>query len=160
MEDSFVELTRLQVSVTDPLAQQELNDFLKMVEEEKALQPFFTGLIQYAEWHSNRQRTFDHFKTKYPDIVHLTSASIASQSLKLHNRNKPGLVFTVLWRLLTGTSGHVLPDFQIHASAPLKHTEQRDKYALLRSVPQQFQKVLPILGIEQAVELVVGMLCR
>ena len=160
MEDSSVVVTRLKVSVTDPLAEQELSNFVKRVEEENALQTFFSGLMQYAEWHSHRQRTFDHFITKYPETVHLISVTTRSQSIQLHNKNKPGLVFTIHWRLEISDSGHVVPDLQIHASAPLKETGQRDRSALLRSVPQQFQKVFPILGIEQAIEVVIGMLCR
>lgn len=160
MKDSTTVLTRLKVNVTDPLAEQELSNFVRTVEEGKALQPFFIGLMQYAEWHSNRQRTFDHFNMKYPEIVHSIGVSTASQAIQLHNRSKPGLVFTILWRLDISESGRVMPDLQIHATAPLKQTGQRDKYALLKSVPQQFQKVLPILGIEQTIEVVIGMLCR
>ena len=160
MEDNSAVVTRLKVNVTDPLVEQELSNFVKTVEGDKALQPFFSGLIQYAEWHSHRQRTFDHFKAKYPEIVHLIGLTTSSRSIQLHNKRKPGLVFTVQWRLDITDSGQVLPDLQIHASAPLKETGQRDRSALLRSVPQQFQKVLPILGIEQAIELVIGMLCR
>lgn len=160
MEDSGAVLTRLKVSVIDPLAEQELSNFVKTVQGGKALQPFFSGLIQYAEWHSHRQRTFDHFIIKYPETAHLIGLTSRSQSIQLHNRSKPGLVFTVFWRLDISESGHVVPDLQIHASAPLKQTGQRDRSALLRSVPQQFQKVLPILGIEQAIEVVIGMLSR
>lgn len=153
-------LTRLKVSVTDHLAGQELSRFVKTTEEEKALKQFFTGLVQYSEWHSHRRRTFDHFITKYPETVHLIGVVTTCQSIQLHNRSKPGLVFTIFWRLDISESGHVMPDLQIHASMPLKRTGQRDKYALLRDLPQQFQKVLPILGIEQTIEVVVGMLCR
>ncbi|PFX20856.1 Centromere protein P [Stylophora pistillata] len=160
LKDRVVELTRLRVSVTDHLAEQELAQFLEKVQEDKSLQPFFFGLIQYAEWHSNRQRTFGHFKMKYPEIVHFSNTSSTSQCLKLYNRNKPGLVFTLLWKLVIGESGHVTSDVQIHASVPVKHADQRDKYSLLRNVPKQFHKVLPFLGIEQAVEVVIGMLCR
>ena len=160
MEDNSAVVTRLKVSVTDPLAEQELSNFIKTVEGERALQPFFSGLIQYAEWHTHRQRTFDHFITKYPETVHLIGLTTRSQSIQLHNKSKPGLVFTVHWRLDISDSGRVVPDLQIHASAPSKETGQTDRSALLRSVPQQFQKVLPILGIEQAIEVVIGMLCR
>ena len=160
MEDNSAVVNRLKVSVTDALAEQELSNFVKTVEGEKALQPFFCGLIQYAEWHSHRQRTFAHFMTKYPETVHLIGLTTRSRSIQLHNGTKPGLVFTVYWRLDISDSGRVVPDLQIHASAPLKETAQRGRSALLRSVPQHFQKVLPILGIEQAIEVVIGMLCR
>ena len=160
MEDSSTVLMRLKVSVTDPLAEQELLNFIQTVETEKALQPFFIGLMQYAEWYNNRQRTFQHFKMKYPETVQLIGAPTGAQSIQLQNRNKPGLIFTVYWRLDINESGHVTPDLQIHASAPMKRSGQRDKYSLLRSVPEQFQKVLPVLGIEQSIEVVIGILCR
>ena len=160
LDDCTAMLTRLKVNVTDLLAEQELSSFVKTVEGENALQPFFSGLIQYADWHSHRQRTFDHFIMKYPETVHMIGVTNTSQSIQLYNRSKPGLDFTVFWRLDISGSGQVMPDLQIHASAPLKRTGQRDKYALLRNVPQQFQKVLPVLGIEQAIEVVIGMLCR
>ena len=153
-------LNRLKVGVTDPLAEQELLDFIQTVEKEKALQPFFIGLIQYAEWHNNRQRTFQHFKSKYPEIVQLIGMPTGSQSMQLKNTNKPGLVFTVYWRLDISDSGHVVRNLEIHASTPLQQTGHRDKYSLLRSVPEQFQKVLPILGIEQSIEVAIGILCR
>ena len=60
-EESVPVLKRLSVEVTDPLAEQELTNFIQSIEKEKALQPFFIGLIQYADWHSNRQRTFHIF---------------------------------------------------------------------------------------------------
>ena len=153
-------LNRLKVGVTDPLAEQELLDFIQTVGKKKALQPFFIGLMQYAEWHNNRQRTFQHFKSKYPETVQLVGVPTGTQSMQLKNTNKPGLVFTVHWRLDISDSGHVVPNLEIHALAPQKQTGHRDKHSLLRSVPEQFQKVLPILGIEQSIEVVIGILSR
>ena len=97
---------------------------------------------------------------KYPETVELVGMPMASRAIQLQNRNKPGLVFMVYWRLGIDESGQVTPDFPIHAVAPLKQTGQNDKYSLLRSVPEQFQKVLPTLGFEQSIELVIGILCR
>lgn len=160
VEENNTVLNRLKIDVTEPLASQELSKFIQATEKDKALQPFFIGLIQYAEWHKDRQQTFQHFKMKYPETVQLIGMPTGSQAIQLQNRNKPGLVFMVYWRLDIDESGQVIPDFQIHAVAPLKQTGQKDKHSLLRSVPEQFQKVLPTLGFEQSIELVIGIVCR
>lgn len=160
VEQCSTVLIRLKVDVTDSLAKQELINFVQRVEKEKALQPFFSGLMQYADWHNSRQRTFQHFKTKYPETVQLIGIPTGSQSMQLQNNNKPGLIFTVFWRLDINESGHVTPDLQIHAATPLKRSSQRNKYSLLRTVPEQFQNVLPFLGIEQSIEVVIGLLSR
>lgn len=159
-EESVPVLKRLSVEVTDSLAEQELINFIQSVEKEKALQPFFIGLVQYADWHSNRQRTFQHFYTKYPETAQLIGTPAGCQSLQLMNRNKPGLIFTIYWRICITETGRVTPDFQIHASVPQNCTGQRDNISLLRSIPRQFKKVLPILGIEESIEVVIGLLCR
>ena len=153
-------VNRLKVGVTDPLASQELSNFIQVIEKDKDLQPFFIGLIQYAEWHKDRQRTFQHLKTKFPEIVQLVGMTTESQSIQLQNNEKPGLVFTVLWKLDIDECGHVTPDIQVRASAPVKQTGQSDKYSLLTRVSEQFQKVLPTLGIERSIDVVIGMLCR
>ena len=150
-------INRLTVGVTDPLASQELCNFIQVIEKDKDLQSFFIGLIQYAEWHTNRQRTFQHFNTKYPEVV---DTKTESQSIQLQNNEKPGLVFTVMWKLDIDECGHVTPDIQVHALAPLKQTGKSDEYSLLTRVPEEFQKVLPKLGIEQSIDVVVGMLFR
>ena len=160
MEEGTIVLSRLKVDVANPLAKQELLNFLQTVEKEKALQPFFIGLMQYADWHNNRQRTFQHFNIRYPETVQLIGMPTGSQSMQLRNRDEPGLVFTVYWRLGISESGHVTPDFQIHASSPFNRTDERDQNSLLRSVPQQFEKALTVLGIEQSIEVVIGLLHR
>lgn len=153
-------INRLTVGVTDPLASQELFNFIQVIEKDKDLQSFFIGLIQYAEWHKDRWRTFQHFNTKYPEIVEMVGTTTESQSIQLQNNEKPGLVFTMMWKLDIDECGHVTPDIQVHALAPLKQTGKSDKYSLLKRVPEEFQKVLPKLGIEQSIDVVVGMLFR
>ena len=78
--------------------------------------------------------------------------------MQLYNTNKPGLVFTVYWKLEISGSGLVVPNFQIHAFAPLKRTDSKEKRSLVEAVPQQFRGVLPLLGIEQSIEVALGMI--
>lgn len=147
------------MEVQDSLAAQELCSYIKTVEKDKALQAFFQTLVQYGDCHHNRQKTFFHFKTKFPDVIHLLGGSWRSTAMQMVNPVKPGLVFSVQWKLNTTVTGHVAPDIQVHVTAPL-HRGKGPTNPLLRSAPQQFRRMLSILGIEHSIEMLLSIVLR
>ena len=157
--DNRAVITKLSVDVKDSLASQELSSYIKSVEKDKALQPFFQVLVHYAECHHNRQRTFCHFKTKFPDVVHLLGGSTCSTAMQMINPVKPGLLFTVQWALEVTPMGIFTPNIEVHISAPVGDG-RNDRNPLLRRAPQQFRKMMSTLGVEHSIEMILSIVLR
>ena len=145
-------LTELNVVVSNLLAARELDSFIKKTETEKSLCPFFQVLMQYGEWFHHRMRTFSHFKSKYPHIVHLISGTENSAVMQFINPVRPSLVFAISWNIIVGDADIVRPEIDIHTHC----AKQTGQMRVTKSFPVQFRKMLSIFGIEHAIELVVG----
>lgn len=143
--------------VMEPTAYSELSDFVSRAEKRRDLFMFFRSLHFFVEWCEYRNRTFKHFKEKYPEAVHLSEGASAS-SMRIQNASQPGFELVIIWRLQTDEEGKVLPKLDLLTKVPCQALEL-DKKGVVEMAAVSFRALLGVLGIEAALESLIKVLC-
>ncbi|TSM44102.1 Centromere protein P [Bagarius yarrelli] len=87
-ENSFKKVTDFNI-ISDGLELKDLCGFQSSVEDSKSLFLFFRTLRSFSERCKQRTLTFQHFKEKYPDVVHLPEGC-RSEIMVIQNPQLPG----------------------------------------------------------------------
>ena len=110
--------------------------------------------MQYSAWYQHRQRAFEHFKSKYPHIVHLVCSKKLNTVMQMINPVSPDDVFTISWQIHVGEIGNVIPQIDLFTY----NTKLKRQTELGKSLSRYCSKMLSLFGIEQAIELVLGIM--
>ncbi|XP_040476314.1 centromere protein P isoform X1 [Ursus maritimus] len=143
--------------IMEPTEYSELSEFVSRAEERRDLLMFFRSLHFFVEWCEYRKRTFEHFKEKYPEAVHLPEGA-ASSYMVVQSTRQPGFELVIVWRVQIDEEGKVLPKLDLLPKAP-QQALQLDRNRVLETAPLSFRALLGALGIEAALESLIKSLC-
>lgn len=150
------QVVTLDVKVKNETSNLKMKDFLEHVQEEKQLQQFFVTLQNHAKWRRDRLKTFNHFQSRYPEIVTYNPFRDES-AITLCNQHYPGLRMNCVWKILVSQRGEVKPYFNLQSCIP---AEQLDNKEILRRMRLKFLSLLKNLGIEKSIEVVVLIIAK
>ncbi|XP_029775308.1 centromere protein P isoform X2 [Suricata suricatta] len=139
--------------IMEPTEYSELSDFVSRAEDRRDLLMFFQSLHFFVEWCEYRQRTFEHFKEKYPEAVRLPEGAVSS-CMAVRSPREPGFELIIVWRIQIDDGGKVLPKLDLLTKAP-RRALQLDETRVLETAPRGFRALLGVLGIEAALESLV-----
>ncbi|XP_004442801.1 PREDICTED: centromere protein P [Ceratotherium simum simum] len=142
--------------IMEPTEYSELSEFVSRAEEKRDLFMFFRSLHFFVEWCEYRKRTFQHFKEKYPEAVHLTEGA-SSSCMGVRSTSQPGFELVIVWRIQIGEEGKVLPKLDLLTQVPLGALEL-DKNRVTETAPLSFRTLLGVLGIEATLESLIKLL--
>ncbi|XP_072026849.1 centromere protein P-like [Amphiura filiformis] len=151
-QETKATITKLKALV-DEQVQMELNDIIQEIQKTCALEPFLNGYAQYAEWFRHRENTFIHFKKEYESAVMLPQGS-TGPLLQFSHPDNNGAVYIVSWSIPFNLSGRTEPSIDLHVKASA-HMNQIDQRNILKSAPEEFQKMLTSLGVEKALDSII-----
>ncbi|XP_036595594.1 centromere protein P [Trichosurus vulpecula] len=154
-ENSSVAITDLGI-ILEPMEYSELDRFVARTEEKRDLFLFFRSLHFFLEWCEYRQQTFQHFKEKHPAVVQLPGGP-AADSMALQSPRVPGFELVVVWTVSIDEEGKVLPKLDLLTKIP-EQALTLDEEVVARA-PRCFRTLLPLLGIEAAIESLIQLLC-
>ncbi|KAM5260331.1 centromere protein P isoform 1-T1 [Hipposideros larvatus] len=143
--------------IMEPTAYSELSEFVSRAEERRDVFLFFRSLHFFVEWCEYRNRTFKHFKEKYPEAVHLSEGASAS-SMQIQSTSQPRFELVIIWRIQTDEEGKVLPKLDLLTKVPHQALEL-DKKGVVEMAAVSFRALLGVLGIEAALESLIKVLC-
>ncbi|XP_034503277.1 centromere protein P isoform X2 [Ailuropoda melanoleuca] len=143
--------------IMEPTEYSELSEFVSRAEERRDLLMFFRSLHFFVEWCEYRKRTFEHFKEKYPEAVHLPEGA-ASSCMVVQSARQRGFELVIVWRVQIDEEGKVLPKLDLLPKAP-QRALQLDRNRVLETAPLGFRALLGTLGIEAALESLIKSLC-
>ncbi|XP_070594712.1 centromere protein P [Erythrolamprus reginae] len=130
----------------------DLSKLVSRVEENGNLCLFFTSLTCFSEWCKHRERTFVHFKDKYPDVVALPEG-LHGDYMVLRSTQLPEFELIIVWKIQVDEKGNIIPVLDLLNKIPLQGT-LADKFA--SDAPQGFKSLLHAVGIEAAIEIVIN----
>ncbi|XP_064633237.1 centromere protein P-like [Lineus longissimus] len=145
-------ITALTIAV-DEVVIDELESLICRCEDNNAVNQFLRTFSNFANWFSQRQKAFLHFKDKYPDRVDLTQGQYGSV-MQFSDPENRGVIWTVSWNMLITVTGDVTPDIELFVKAPAQMIDMDDD-AVLRQTPEKFCSLLQHFGIEQAIDTII-----
>ncbi|XP_078466868.1 centromere protein P isoform X1 [Lampetra planeri] len=137
-----------QLDVAVDSAPDDLANFIARAEEEKSLMLLLRTIVSHSRWCALRQKTFAHFKARFPGVVLLPEGEFGS-TLLIQNPAVPGPRFLVVWRTEVHPHGLVLPNIQLHVKTT-QRMEEQGLGALPEDASRAFQTLLQLQGIETA----------
>ncbi|CAJ1052045.1 Hypothetical predicted protein [Xyrichtys novacula] len=136
--------------------QQDLKDlsiFMSGVEDWSDLLLFFRTLRTFSDRCDDRDRTFEHFQDKYPDVVSFLGDR-RSEVMALSHPELPGCGLLVHWSVKVSSWGEVTPKINLLTKIPEKALQLFPSEAL-GGADEAFESLLRILGPEAALESVI-----
>eukprot|EP00051_Salpingoeca_urceolata_P007090 m.94121 g.94121 ORF g.94121 m.94121 type:complete len:382 (-) comp15112_c0_seq2:91-1236(-) len=132
----------------------ELQDFAATVEASRSPLVFFRGLSQYSEWRRQRQALFAKLTKDYPDVTTMPAGAQHATVLTIHNPDLPAFGVSLSWRIVMGRTGQAVCD--VTASPRVSESfAKEDVLGLARRLPSQFQSLVRLRGLEDAVDALV-----
>jgi len=130
----------------------DLEEFINNIEETRSLRTFFRGFLHYTEHLKNRSSLFSDLQKLRADLIHLEYGEHAD-ALQFQLRDKPGLLFRFVWKVKVNKYGDVVDSTKL---LPLISSEvaKADKLGLLLALPEQFNKLVLLLGVNAALRAV------
>ncbi|KAJ7994442.1 hypothetical protein DPEC_G00249310 [Dallia pectoralis] len=153
-EDSTLvrRLTDLNI-IVDATEFKEFGRCVSGVEENRDLLQFFRTIRRFSDRCEHRQRTFQHFQEKYPDVVSLPGGC-RSDIMLIQSPKLPGCSLTVSWSIEVTSGGEVTPKLALVTKMP-EQALQLDSRAAMESAPDSFQSLLRVLGVEASIEALI-----
>ncbi|KAG7278243.1 hypothetical protein CRUP_012739 [Coryphaenoides rupestris] len=93
-------------------------------------------------------------KEKYPSVVSLAEGS-GSEVMNLSHPQLPGCVLAVYWSVVVSKEGDVTPQLRLLPRFP-ETVHRMDSARTLEGAPESFQSLLSVLGVEAALENLIG----
>ncbi|KAJ8385037.1 hypothetical protein AAFF_G00195670 [Aldrovandia affinis] len=137
------------------LAECEVKTVEKM-EEKSSLLLFFRTLKGFAERCEHRNRTFQHFKQKYPEVVSLPGG-FRGEVMVIQDPKVPGCTLSIVWKINVSKDGVITPKMDLLAKLPEQALDLGQQVA--ENAPQAFQSLVRILGVEAAIENLITAVC-
>ncbi|XP_056614072.1 centromere protein P [Triplophysa dalaica] len=148
-------ITELNI-VVDGAEFKDFSAFVSRVEDTKDLLLFFRTLSTFSERCEERQRTFQHFQEKYPDVVGLPEGC-RSELMVMRSPKLPGISMTMFWKIDVSKEGLVKPSLDLLMKMSDQACEM-DKNVMENGC-DHFRSLLQILGVEASIEGLIRTLC-
>ncbi|XP_049327940.1 centromere protein P [Astyanax mexicanus] len=143
--------------IVDGAELKDLCAFLSRVEETKGLFLFFRTLGSFSERCKQRNRTFQYFKEKYPDVVHLPEGC-RSEVMMIHSPKLPGCTMSIFWNISVNKGGTVQPKIELLMKVP-EQAQKLDTNNVMATAPEAFRSLLLIFGVETSIESLIKAVC-
>ncbi|XP_058229802.1 centromere protein P [Hemibagrus wyckioides] len=143
--------------ISDGAEFKDLCGFQSSVEESKSVFLFFRTLRTFSERCMQRTCTFQHFKEKYPDVVHLPEGC-RSEIMVIQNPQLPGCTMSIFWSITVSTEGTVKPKIELLMKMP-EQAQKLDTENVVASAPESFRSLLTMLGVEATIEGLIQSVC-
>ncbi|KAJ8361051.1 hypothetical protein SKAU_G00175760 [Synaphobranchus kaupii] len=136
----------------------DISAFVSGVEETKSLLLFFRALRAFSERCEHRNRTFAHFKEKYPELVRLPEGC-RGEVMVIQNPKIPGCTLSFVWNITVTKDGVIIPKIDLLTKLPEQAALALDQRMVAENGPQSFQSLLRILGVEATIEALIAAVC-
>ncbi|XP_066528635.1 centromere protein P [Hoplias malabaricus] len=155
-DSSLRKITDLNI-IVDGAEFKDFSEFVSRAEETKSLVLFFRTLRVFSERCNQRSRTYQYFKEKYRDMVHLPEGC-RSEIMNIQSPKLPGCSMRIYWSITVSKEGVVAPKLELLMRLP-EEALNIDTNNVMETAPAGFQSLLKIFGVETSIESLIRSLC-
>lgn len=157
IEDTLTCKVRSLNIVVDGSEFKDISAVMSRVEDTKNLQLFFKILRCYSECFKQRQKTFQHFKDKYPDMISIPGGS-ESEVMLIQRPALKGCAVCIVWDIGVTGEGEIKPKLDLLLKTP-EEAMKMDSRNIVENAPWYFQNLLRVLGAEASIDSVIMSVC-